>query len=150
MGKRTSRQKGFYYERSLARKLWAKGFAVVRGPGSGGGAKDIVQPDLVAIRNGRIFVFEIKVRWKRSVIYLDRAKVERLKEFAKRAGGMAFIAVKIVDRTDWKFIPVETLEETRGGNFRVNLDSSSNVLSLENIVGMSDSVKSITEYMVGD
>ncbi len=150
MGKRTSRQKGFYYERSLARKLWAKGFAVVRGPGSGGGAKEIVQPDLVAIRNGRIFVFEIKVRWKRSVIYLDRAKVERLKEFAKRAGGMAFIAVKIVDRTDWRFIPVEMLEETRGGNFRVNLDSPSNVLSLENIVGMSDSVKSITDYMVKD
>ncbi len=150
MGKRTSRQKGFYYERSLARKLWAKGFAVIRGPGSGGGAKEIVQPDLVAIRNGRIFVFEIKVRWKRSVIYLDRAKVERLKEFAKRAGGMAFIAVKIVDRTDWKFIPVEMLEETRGGNFRVDLDSSSNILSLENIVGMSDSVKSITEYMVED
>ncbi|MEB3758056.1 MAG: Holliday junction resolvase [Desulfurococcales archaeon] len=150
MGKRTSRQKGFYYERSLARKLWAKGFAVVRGPGSGGGAKEIVQPDLVAIRNGRIFVFEIKVRWKRTVIYLDRVKVERLKEFAKRAGGMAFIAVKIVDRTDWKFIPVETLEETRGGNFRVDLDSSPNVLSLENIVGMSDSVKNITEYMVRD
>ncbi len=150
MGKRTSRQKGFYYERSLARKLWTKGFAVVRGPGSGGGAKEIVQPDLVAIRNGRIFVFEIKVRWKRSVIYLDRTKVERLKEFAKRAGGMAFIAVKIIDRTDWRFIPVEMLEETRGGNFRVDLDSSSNVLSLENIVGMSDSVKSITDYMVGD
>ena len=150
MGKRTSRQKGFYYERSLARKLWAKGFAVVRGPGSGGGAKEIVQPDLVAIRNGRIFVFEIKVRWKRTVIYLDRVKVERLKEFAKRAGGMAFIAVKIVDRTDWKFISVETLEETRGGNFRVDLDSSPNVLSLENIVGMSDSVKNITEYMVRD
>lgn len=150
MGKRTSRQKGFYYERSLARKLWAKGFAVVRGPGSGGGAKEIVQPDLVAIRNGRIFVFEIKVRWKRTVIYLDRVKVERLKEFAKRAGGMAFIAVKIVDRTDWKFIPVETLEETRGGNFRVDLDSSPNVLSLENIVGMSDSVKNITEYIVRD
>ena len=150
MGKRTSRQKGFYYERSLARKLWAKGFAVVRGPGSGGGAKEIVQPDLVAIRNGRIFVFEIKVRWKRSVIYLDRVKVERLKEFAKRAGGVAFIAVKIVDRTDWKFIPVETLEETRGGNFRVDLDSPPITLSLENIVGMSDSVKSITEYMVGD
>ncbi|MEB3756802.1 MAG: Holliday junction resolvase [Desulfurococcales archaeon] len=150
MGKRTSRQKGFYYERSLARKLWSKGFAVIRGPGSGGGSKDIIQPDLVAVKDGKIFVFEIKVRWKRNAIYIGKEKVERLKEFAKRAGGEPFIAVKIIDHVDWKFIPVDRLEKTGKGNYKVSMEFLGEALTLSNLLGLVDNSRKITEYVKED
>ncbi|MCE4614781.1 MAG: Holliday junction resolvase [Desulfurococcales archaeon] len=150
MSRRTSRQKGFYYERSLARKLWSKGFAVIRGPGSGGGSRDIIQPDLVAIKNGKILVFEIKVRWKRTTIYLDREKVERLKEFARRSGGEAFIAIKIIDNIDWKFIPIECLEKTGKGNYKVSIGSLGEALTFNNLLGLIDKSRKITEYVKED
>jgi len=147
MSKRTSRQKGFYYERSLARKLWSKGLAVIRGPGSGGGSRDIVQPDLVAVKNGKIFVFEIKVRWKRNTIYINKEKVKRLKEFAKRAGGEPFIAVKIIDHIDWKFIPVDQLEKTGKGNYKLSMESLREALTLSNLLGLIDNSRKITDYV---
>ncbi|MCE4606055.1 MAG: Holliday junction resolvase [Desulfurococcales archaeon] len=147
MGKRTSRQKGFYYERSLARKLWSKGFAVIRGPGSGGGSKDIVQPDLVAVKKGKIFIFEIKVRWKRNAIYIDKEKVDRLKEFAKRSGGEPFIAVKVIDYIDWKFIPVDQLKKTGKGNYKVSMESLGEALTFSGLLGLVDNSRKIMDYV---
>ena len=146
--KRNARSKGFHYERVLARKLWSKGFAVVRGPGSGGGSSEIVQPDLIALKNGFIFAFEIKVRWKRTTIYLEREKVERLKEFARRANGKAFIAVKIVDSIDWRFVPVEKMEVTKKGNYKITPENMLRGLTIDELNMITQPVKSLDNYMV--
>ncbi|MCE4617094.1 MAG: Holliday junction resolvase [Desulfurococcales archaeon] len=145
--KRSARSKGFHYERVLARKLWSKGFAVVRGPGSGGGSSEIVQPDLIALKNGHIFAFEIKVRWKRTTIYLEKEKIERLKEFARRAKGRAFIAVKIVDKTDWRFLPVETIENTKKGNYKITPVNMLKGLTIDELNTLTQPVKKLDEYM---
>lgn len=114
------RRRGFARERDLVRKLWEAGFACVRGPASGAKARRIFYPDVVAIRNGRVYVFEVKTRRKLETIYIDRRKLLNLIDFARRAGGRAFIAVKIVDgASDWRFIPIEKLEKTSSGMFRV-------------------------------
>ena len=145
--KRSARSKGFHYERVLARKLWSKGFAVIRGPASGGGSSEIIQPDLVALKRGHIFVFEIKVRWKRGTIYIEREKIERLKEFAERAKGKAYVAVKIVENIDWRFLPIEALEETKKGNYRVTPEKMLRGLTIDELNVSIEPIKRLEEYM---
>ncbi len=145
--RRTSRQKGFHYERQLARKLWSLGFAVVRGPGSGGGSKEIVQPDLVAIKNNFIAAIEIKVRWSLGTIYVPKDKISRLSEFARRASGRAFIAIKIIDHIDWKFIPVEKLETTANGNYKIKMESLREALTLNGLLSLADGASTLEEYV---
>jgi Holliday junction resolvase len=115
------RRRGFEAERELVRKLWRKGFAVVRAPASGAKAKRIIYPDVVAIYQGRVLVFEVKTRSKLEAIYIEGDKVLKLKEFARRAGGEAFIAVKIKGE-GWYFIPLEALNYT-GKHYRLDAET---------------------------
>ncbi len=97
------RDKGFRAERALANKLWALGFAVVRGGASGGGVRKRFVPDIVAMRNGKILIVEVKYRSKEEAIPIELERAKRLLDFAQRAGGEAFIAVKY-GRREWRFI----------------------------------------------
>ncbi len=145
------RRRAFAHERSLIRLLWKKGFACIRAPASGSKVKRTVYPDVVAIWKGRTLVFEVKTSERRRTIYIPREQVEKIKEFATRAGGQAFIAIKIVGRGEpWRFIPVEELEHTSSGNFKVSLDSLERALTirdLEKIVGMTHGLE---DFIGGD
>lgn len=118
------RRSGYRAERELAHKLWEHGFAVVRGPASGAGARHLVYPDLVAIREGRVYVFEVKYRapgTKR--VYIDSGKLNRLLEFCKRARAQLLVAVK--RRGDgWLVIKVneEMLSEAAGKTLGLSLE----------------------------
>ncbi len=135
------RRRAFARERDLVRLLWKRGFACMRAPASGSKVKRTVYPDVVAIWRGKTLVFEVKTSEQKRTIYIPREQVEKIREFAKRAGGQAFIAVKIVGQGEpWRFIPIEKLEHTSGGNFKVSLDSLERALTirdLEKIVGMT-------------
>jgi len=126
--------RGFEAERDLARKLWQKGFAVIRAPASGAKAKHYVYPDLVAIWRGKILVFEVKRRTKIATLYIDAKQVEKLREFCRRAGGEAFIAVKIVDERKWYFVPLAELEQTETGKYKVSVEKIRGALTLEELV----------------
>ncbi|RLG74476.1 MAG: Holliday junction resolvase [Thermoprotei archaeon] len=95
------------------------GFAAIRGPASGAKVKRGVYPDVVAIRSGLVLVFEVKYRKKIETIYLPRNQVEKMLEFARRAGGIALIAIKISELHDWRIVPVEKLELV-GDKFRIS------------------------------
>jgi Holliday junction resolvase len=73
--------------------------------------------------------------------------VERLKEFARRAGGKPFIAIKIVDHVDWKFIPVDQLQTTSKGNYKITMDSLGDALTFNSLLGLADESRKITEYV---
>lgn len=103
--------RGLNAERELVKKLWKMGFAVIRGPASGSRIKKGVYPDIVVIKNRHIFVFEVKKRSKPSPIYIDKDQIEKLKEFARRAGGEALIAVKISSLRTWKVVPLTHINE---------------------------------------
>jgi len=124
---------GVQHERDLAIRLWEMGFAVIRGPASGAKAKRIQYPDLVAIRSGRVYAFEVKTRVKEEPIYVESSQVEKLAEFSRRAGGRPFIAVKIVGSTGWKLVPLDFLKPTRGGNYKVDEECLSKALTLKDI-----------------
>ncbi|WP_048191982.1 Holliday junction resolvase Hjc [Pyrolobus fumarii] len=112
-------KKGFQKERDLVLRFWKAGFAAVRGPASGARAKRIVYPDVLAIYNGSVFVFEVKYRAKPETIYIEKSKLERLEEFARRAGGKLLIAVKYGGE-EWRFVDPGLCPETNGGKIRVD------------------------------
>ncbi|WP_440059402.1 Holliday junction resolvase Hjc [Thermogladius sp. 4427co] len=146
----SARRRGFAHERDLARKLWAKGFAVMRAPASGSKAKRLRYPDLVAIRNRVVFAFEIKTTSNASRdIYIEKEQIEKLIEFSKRAGGEAFIAVKVVGEGEWYFIPVSELVVTPGGNYKITLreESRSRFLRIDNLVSLALGVKTLREFL---
>lgn len=125
------RARGYRAERELVVKLWRRGFAVMRAPASGSKVKRAMYPDVVAIKRGRVAVFEVKSRSREEAIYLDRDQVEKMVEFAERAGGKAFVAIKIPGR-DWIFIPVERLELTRSA-YKVGREALGGGLSMEQL-----------------
>jgi Holliday junction resolvase len=114
------RLRGFHYERELAKLLYREGFAVVRAPASGSRARRVFYPDIVALYKKNILVFEVKARGELSDIYIEREKVERLRDFANRSGGEAYIAVKITSMGEWRAVPLKDLWTTKEGNYRVS------------------------------
>lgn len=142
----SSRSRGFSHERDLVRRLWERGLAVIRAPASGSKAKRVPYPDVVAIYKGRVMVFEVKTTRKRKEIYIKRGQVEKLREFAERAGGKAFVAVKAVGTGEWLFAPVEALEQTPSGNYKVSLEGGG-LLKMEQILAEAMGVKSLSEYL---
>ena len=105
--KTTIRRKGFAAERELVLHLWRHGFAAMRAPASGARAKRVFYPDVIAIYRGKIFVFEVKRRKKLATLSLEKKKVENLLDFAKRAGAVAYIAIKISSIREWMLVRLD-------------------------------------------
>ncbi|NOZ89022.1 MAG: Holliday junction resolvase [Crenarchaeota archaeon] len=129
----SARRRGFDAERELALRLWSKGFAVVRGPASGSRARRLIYPDLVALYHGRIFVFEVKYRRSGGPLYVEAEQARRLEEFARRAGGEAYIAVK-VPRRGWRLVPLESAAYTPSGRLRIGEEELETAPTLEEFI----------------
>ncbi len=125
---------GFSHERELARRLWRLGYAVMRSPASGRRTKFLKYPDLIAIKNRRILVFEVKTTRSLSDIYIPSRQVEKLLEFAKRAGGEAYIAVKIIGSGKWVLVKISDLVKVSESRFKVSAKIISNSSLLEDII----------------
>ena len=123
-------------ERELVYKLWQAGFAVIRAPSSGAGARRIFYPDIVAMYKGAIFVFEVKKRTKSTTIYLEKPKVDRLLDFAERAGAKALLAVKASGR--WLLLDLSKLSknvrEDVNDKLRISLDKLSDTITLNEFI----------------
>lgn len=139
--------RGFAHERDLVLKFWKKGFAVVRAPASGSKVKRTVYPDVLAIRNGFVFVFEVKTTGRLRDVYLDSKQVAKVKEFSKRAGGLGFVAVKIVGTGEWRFVPIDKLQLTRGGRFKVCKLDVEKGLRLTDLVELTHKTRRLDEFL---
>jgi Holliday junction resolvase len=144
------RRRGFQKERELVRKLWQLGFATMRAPASGSKAKKTYQPDIIAVRNNKIFVIEVKTRKTKSTIYVDRYQVEKVKEWVKRAGTNAYglIGVYVGREYGWRFIPIERTQQTRSGNTKVDLEQISRAFTLDDLKHLTDeNVRKIDTFL---
>jgi len=122
--------KGVYYERELVQRFWDAGFGVMRAPTSGGATSRSL-PDIVA-GNGRVY-YAIEVKMKKELpVYIREEQVEEIKEFGRRFGAKAFIAVKLPYK-EWRFVPVEHLSKN-GKNCRVGEEEYLKGLKLENLL----------------
>lgn len=130
--------KGKRVELELAKKLWKAGYAVIRGPASGARARKVHYPDIMAVKfdgsRHRVLVLEVKLRAKRNTIQLAGPKVWRLHEYARRAGGEAYIVVKVPSEGRWFIFPLQLLKrEEVDGKIRyvITMDAYDRALGLE-------------------
>ncbi len=122
--------KGSRYERELVRKFWDAGFGVIRAPTSGG-ATSRALPDIVA-GNGKVY-YAIEVKMKKELpIYIREEQVEEIREFSKRFGAKAFVAVKLPYK-EWKFIPLESLSRN-SKNYKVGEEEYLKGLELKDLL----------------
>jgi Holliday junction resolvase len=119
----------------------------MRAPASGSKAKTLVYPDIVAIYRGKVLVFEVKTTRSLRDIYIPRRQVDKLFEFTRRAGGEAYIAVKITGSGEWLFISVEKLMPTASGNYKLPKSTLSEAIKLPALVSIVKEVKSILNYL---
>jgi len=132
---RKNRRKGFQKERDLVRKLWDMGFATIRAPASGAKAKKTYQPDIIAAKNNRILVIEVKTRSSSDVVYIDQYQVEKVLEWVKRAGSNAtgMIAIYFDRRQGWRFVPIESAVKLDSGGVKITKEDADKGLSLEKL-----------------
>lgn len=134
MSLKARRIRGFAAERELAYRLWRAGYAVLRAPASGSKVARVVYPDVLAVKDGRVLVFEVKTLARYKAIYIYKQKIDRLAEFARRAGGEAYVAVKLKDISRWFFVPVDTLRSADGGFYAILREQLDGALSLEDLL----------------
>ncbi|QOR95135.1 Holliday junction resolvase [Thermosphaera chiliense] len=140
----SNRRRGFSHERDLVQRFWNHGFAVIRSPASGSKAKTILYPDIVAIYHGKVLAIEAKTIRRERTIYLKKQQVEKLIEFSKRAGGEAYIAVKIVGTGEWRFISLNSLQDT--GGLKITKTHLSASLKLEDLVSIVKGVRRLGDF----
>jgi Holliday junction resolvase len=126
-----SRIRGYAAERFVVSKLREHGFAVIRAPASGSKRKDHV-PDIVAMKRGVIILIEMKSRSGEGKVYLDKSQIEGIEEFAEKSGGEGFLGIKMPRLL--KFIRIDKLKKTTGGNYVVDEQILEEGLSLEDLV----------------
>ncbi|MEM1634728.1 MAG: Holliday junction resolvase Hjc [Thermosphaera sp.] len=139
----SNRRRGFSHERDLVYKLWSYGLAVVRAPASGSKARRILYPDIVAVYQGKVVAIEAKTIRKERSIYVRPEQVEKLLEFKRRAGGEAFIAIKIVGTGEWRFVRIENFKERP---IRITKDMIAKALKLEDLISLVKGVKSLKDF----
>ncbi len=98
-------------EIELVRILWKHGFFAIRSPGSGRRARRVFYPDIVAIRKGRIILFEVKLRKHRDTIHIPGYIIEKYMELMERTNGEFYIAVKVTNESRWYLFTVDQLEK---------------------------------------
>jgi len=121
----------------------------MRAPASGAKAKRSVQPDVVAARNGRLFVIEVKTRRRGGAIYIEREKVEKLVEWARRAGpnALPLVGVYVGREYGWRFAPVDRLETTEGGYYKVRREDLSRFLDIRALKAIADASERIDRFL---
>lgn len=103
-------------EYRVMRLLRRHGWRVLRAPASGARRREPV-PDIVAMRNGRIVMFEVKLRNPMRTVYLDEIKYLGLKRYAEESGGDLYLAVVPGDVRDTRVVEwskAELYETSRG------------------------------------
>lgn len=102
-------------ELQLAKLLWKRGYAVMRAPGSGKKYKKLKPPDIMAVKKTdgevKVLIFEVKYRERPMTVYIADYTYNTLREYARRTGGDAYIAIKVKEWQRFVAVPLDELEE---------------------------------------
>ena len=104
-----SYRKGYSAELELTHKLSKLGFMAIRAPRSG--RINIASPDIVAVKDGRIFVIECKSHAKGFKI--DGEQLQQLREWQDKGKAAAYIGWKM-SRKGWSFLSLADVEKNNG------------------------------------
>jgi len=130
-------------EYELIKKLVRAGYAVMRAPASGAKAKKVFYPDVMAVKykdgKYRVLIFEVKMRSRKIPIYIAGPKIWMLRDYARRSGGEAYVAVKIQPEKRWYVFPIEQLQEQKwekGIRYVITVGMFEKALSLSDVIKM--------------
>lgn len=114
----SSKGKGSRLERELIQKFYDTGvFIPLRAAGSG--STPLPCPDLLVGGKGRVLAIECK--GGKSSRYINKKQISELKEFAEKFGAEPWLGARF-NNTEWLFLTLENLKESRtGNNFVVDL-----------------------------
>ena len=100
--------KGYSAERELVHTLAKLGYMTIRAPRSG--SIDLPSPDVIAVKDGRVIVFEVKFR--ASAFTVPKEQLEELTQW-KGAGAHTYIGCKLA-RRGWKFLHLHDVIANNG------------------------------------
>lgn len=101
--------KGYTAELQLTHTLSRMGYMAIRAPRSG--RIDLPSPDVIAVKDGRVIVFEVKFR--ASAFTVPAEQLDELKQWKEKAGAAAYVGCKIA-RKGWKFLHLHDVIENKG------------------------------------
>ena len=111
--------KGDAQEREVVHAFQDAGWFSRRAASSGGGSNH-PSYDVIAGRDGTVYVMEVKYRDPDSYIYLDAEEIDELEWVGRHLGAHAVIVVRWKqDTTYYAYFP-EQLHRTDGGSYRVS------------------------------
>ena len=114
---RNKKAKGTQAENELIHKFWENNWVCVRVAGSG--STQFPSPDLLASRGDKKIVMEVKVV-NDTKKYFKEQEIKDLEFFALKFGTEAWVGVRF-EGNQWYFIPTSELEETKSGNYKIDL-----------------------------
>lgn len=117
----------------------------MRAPASGAKIRKAEYPDVVAIMKGRVAVFEVKSRAKPSGLYIELDQIKKLIDFAERAGGIPYVAVKIPHK-EWKFVKVLKEEIKEDKTYKVSKEDIEKAPGIGGVLADLGLMKTLTDY----
>jgi Holliday junction resolvase len=113
--------KGVSKERDLQNAFEDEGWFAKRAGGSGAGS-DSASYDVIAAKNGRVLVIELKYSDPDNYVYVDGEKVHELIEIADQFGTTAtpLLAARWKQDTTFYGHKPETCHQTNSGNYRLD------------------------------
>ncbi len=122
--------KGVNAERSLIHLFFANEWCAIRVAGSG--SSRYPSPDIIASNSKRKLAIECKTT-KSKTLYVSKGDIAQLKEFSDLFGSENWLAVRF-DRTSWRFMKPEDMEE-KGKNFSIKaIDAEKKGLTLKELI----------------
>jgi len=114
---KNTKAKGTSAENELIHRFWDNKWVCVRVAGSG--STQYPAPDLLASRGDKKIVMEVKVV-NDTKKYFKEQEIKDLNFFAEKFGTESWVGVKFQE-SQWYFIPTFELEETKSGNYKIDL-----------------------------
>ncbi|MDD5331795.1 MAG: Holliday junction resolvase Hjc [Candidatus Nanoarchaeia archaeon] len=105
------KSKGSRTERELFHLFWNKKIGTIRVAGSG--STSMPAPDLLVGLKNKVLAIECKSG--KGTRYVTKDQIGELKQFAEAFGATPIVAVRF-NNTEWRFLELKDLKESRTGN----------------------------------
>ena len=96
------------YERDLLRRLWDLGFVAFRIAGSG--SSSYPSADVIAVKSGKVYVFEVKTT-RSNRVYINQSQLWELEKILSE-GIDVFVAVRFIGSLrEWRLLKLQDVLE---------------------------------------